>query len=96
MSWLSLFLRGGGKAAILNDLFAALMDGKINQKELQAILIKVRLGVVAVGVPGQIQRAYELSEPESLRKLATKNVDLALAEMNKVHSLLGFILEGVK
>jgi hypothetical protein len=95
MSWLSVFLRGGGKTAILNDLFAALVDGNITQAELQKILVKVGLGVVDVGLPGQVRGAYDLTDPETLRKLAAKNVDLALAEVNKVHILLGRVLEGL-
>ena len=96
MSWLSVFLRGGGKKAVLADLFDALMDGKITQSELQTILVKVGLGVVNAGAHKEIQQAYELTDPEKLRKLADKGLDLALAQVQKAHIIIGLALEEVK
>jgi len=92
MSWLSVFLRGGGKKTLLVDLLSALLDGKITESELKTILAKVGLGVVNAGLAGDLKRLYDLTEPTKLRTLAEKNVDLALAEVSKAHSILGLLL----
>jgi hypothetical protein len=95
MSWLSIFLRKN-KASVLTDLLAALLDGKISQKELQAILVKVGLGVVDAGMPGQLQKAYDWTDPVKLANLGGKTLNEMLAEVNKAHVLLGTLLKEVK
>ena len=94
MSWISVWLKGRGKRVILNDLFNALRDGKITQAELQEMLVKVGLGVVNAGLPGQVKRAYQMTDPEYLRALSAKTVEDVIREIAKVHFLLGLIVEG--
>jgi len=95
MSWISLWLRGGGKTAILNDLFAALQDGKITQAELQAILVKVGLGVVNKGLPGRLRKVYDLTDPNYLRNLGAKTIEDIISKVDVAHVLLGGMLEEV-
>jgi len=85
-----------GKGAILNALFAAMPDGKITKAELQGILIKVGLGVVNKGLPGQLRRVYDLTDPDLVRQSAERNIELALAEVGKAHYLIGELLKEVE
>jgi len=94
MSWLSVFLRGGGKSAILADLLAALLDGKITSRELQGIVTKVGLGVVEAGLPGRLQQIYEMTDPDKL--LTSKTVQEVVAKIREAHIALGLILQEVK
>ena len=96
MSWFSKWWRGSGQKAVLTQLATALIDGQVTKQELNGVLFKVGLGVVNEGLPGQLQKAFDLTDPVKLAQIGGKTLNEVLAEVNKAHVLLGQLLEEVK
>ena len=97
MSWFSVWFKAGGKSQILGGLLSSLIDGQITLKEVSGVVLTAGVGVLDVGLHKQIQQAYDYTAPDALQKLLeTAGAKEALAQIAKVHAILGAALEGVK